>query len=539
MDIENINQKTVRFKPYEIGENYLFPPTTDDYIPKTHIARLISIIIDRMNITFILEKYKGGGTSSYNPRMMLKVWMLGFVYKIYTSRQLESALNEHLAFIWISAGQTPDFRTLNNFRKSLNGEIKKIFKQIVILGMNMGIIEGKDVFVDHTKFEANANRHKISWKKQVDKQHDKINNEIDEIFDYIEKLNDEEDKKCGDNSIKDKETKNYNTEEIDEMIKKLDDMTKDKDFSKDKKKENREKLRRIKELKKNKKKYDLKKDILQKRNSFSNTDTDATAMMQKDKVSIKPAYNEGIAVENGFVLNYEQSQSSSDNLSFKDVVNGSLENINKNIENINADAAYGNEENSEYLEEKKINNYLKFNTFRNEKSKKWSREKVRKEDFRYTKEGDFYTCPNGIKLLYEEDKVTVTAAGYRSKVKIYKAETGKCCNCPYKKYCTDGERRSIQINEKYEEYKNTMRKNLESEKGKDLRKRRGFNVESIFGDRKYNKKYLRFLLKGKQKVNIESGLYYSAHNIRKIYSYISKNWLNRLFDIKFQQLNSY
>ena len=95
----NYTQKKVRFKPYDVGQNYLFPPTTDDYISKYHIARLIHIIIEKMDITFILSTYKGGGASSYDVRMMLKVWILGFIYKLYTSRSLEQATKENLAFL--------------------------------------------------------------------------------------------------------------------------------------------------------------------------------------------------------------------------------------------------------------------------------------------------------------------------------------------------------------------------------------------------------------------------------------------------------
>lgn len=228
---ENYNlklKKTVRFKKYDIGENYIFPPTTDEYIPKTHIARLISLIVDRMDITDIVETYKGGGASAYNPRMMLKVWLLGIVYKIYTSRPLETALHEHLAFIWISGSQTPDFRSLNNFRLRLKDEIKKIFKQIVTFGFELGIIEGKDVFVDHTKVEANANKHKIVWRKQVERQLEKIDNELEELFEHIEKLNEEENEKYGAAGINDIKVKSFDTEKIDEMINGLNNEIKKK-----------------------------------------------------------------------------------------------------------------------------------------------------------------------------------------------------------------------------------------------------------------------------------------------------------------------
>jgi len=534
----NDNTKTVTFKAYEIGENYLFPPTTDEYISRYHIARLISLIVDKMDITFIVKTYKGGGTSAYNPKMLLKVWLLGFAYRIYTSRKLEQALEENLPFIWISGSQTPDFRTLNNFRLRLENKIKKIFKQVVMLGIKSGIIEAKDIFVDHSKFEAEANRHKIVWKKQVKNQLAKIDEELDGLFEYIDKLNKEEDRRYGDNGIKENKTKPLDNEKIVVMINKLNKIVNDENkVSKEDKKESKKKLKRMFELYGRKKSYEVKECILGDRNSYSKTDIEATAMMQKDGVSIKPSYNEGIAVENGFVLDYVQSDKSADNVSFKELVDGVIDNIGRKPENIHADGAYGNEENGEYLEGKGINNYLKYNTYRKENSKKWYREKVRKEIFRYDKKNDCYVCPNGVKLVFHEEKEVITATGYKTGAKIYRAEEGKCSNCPYKEYCTTSDRRSIQMSEKYEKHKKVMKNNLDSKKGKELRRRRGFEVESIFGDRKRNRKYHRFVLIGKDKVNIESGLYYTVHNIRKLYNYMIKNWYKLIFEAKMVQIS--
>ena len=91
-------------------------------------------------------------------------------------------------------------------------------------------------------------------------------------------------------------------------------------------------------------------------------------MMMKDKLTIRPAYNEGICVENGFVLNYVISDSSADNASFIPLMDGVIDNSNTKPENVNADSAYGNEENHSYLDRKEIGNFLKYNTFHKEKS---------------------------------------------------------------------------------------------------------------------------------------------------------------------------
>lgn len=172
---EEIHQKKrkVVFKDYSQAQEFLLPKNLDDFIPEGHIARFVSQVIDKMDIQQIIETYKGGGTSSYNPRMMLKCWILGFIYRVYSCRLLAKNTRENLAFIWMSGNQQPDFRTLNNFRLRLKDEIKNIFKQIILYGIKLGIIKGEEIFVDHTKNDANSNKHKIVWKKQVEKQLEK------------------------------------------------------------------------------------------------------------------------------------------------------------------------------------------------------------------------------------------------------------------------------------------------------------------------------------------------------------------------------
>ena len=176
-----IVKKKIVFKSYSQNQDFLLPKSLHEFVEPGHIARLISVIIDEMNIDHIIETYKGGGTSAFNPKMLLKDWILGFVNKIYSCRMLAKELRENLTFIWISGNQKPDFRTLNNFRLRLRDDIKSVFKQIVQYGIQEGIIEGKDIFIDHTKISANANKHKVVWKKQVENQSRKIDEELDNL----------------------------------------------------------------------------------------------------------------------------------------------------------------------------------------------------------------------------------------------------------------------------------------------------------------------------------------------------------------------
>jgi len=507
--------KKVVFKSYCQEQQFLLPKNIDDFVVKGHIARLISKIIEKMDISHIIEMYKGGGTSSYNPRMLLKVWILGFVYRTYSCRLLAKATRENLPFIWIAGNQQPDFRTLNNFRVRLKDEIKKVFKEIVRYGIEQGIIKGEDVFIDHTKNEANSNKHKVVWKKQVENQLKRIDEEIDGLFKYVDELNEKEEKSFGNKDLPEQERGIFDDEKVKRVIDKINERVKNKEITREKAREDRTKVKRTKQLLEREKSYKEKKKILNGRNSYSRTDNDAVAMMMKDKVTVRPAYNEGIAVENGFVLDYVISDNAADNVSFIPLMEGVIENLGKSPKNANSDGAYGNEETMSYLEKKGINNFLKYNTYYREKRKKW-KEKNRLDGLIYDKEKDEFTCPSGIKLKFEKEYEEITKTGYKRKVKVYKSEEGHCDKCPFHR----SKNNTLSLSWESERLKKQAKTNLDSAKGIELRKRRGNEVESVFGDEKLNRNKRRYNLRGAKKVNIEAGLYYIAHNIRKMQALI-------------------
>lgn len=514
--------KKVVFKSYCQEQQFLLPKNIDDFVVKGHIARLISEVIENMDISHIIKTYKGGGTSSYNPKMLLKTWILGFVYRIYSCRLLAKATRENLPFIWIAGNQQPDFKTLNNFRLRLKDEIKKVFKEIVRYGIEQGIIKGEDVFVDHTKNEANSNKHKIIWKKQVENQLKKIDEEIDELFTYIDGLNEKEEKIFGNKDLPEQERKGFDDEKVKKVIDKINERVKNKEITKEKAREDREKVKRAKQLIEREDSYKEKHNILGGRNSYSRTDKGAVAMMMKDKVTIKPAYNEGIAVEKGFVLDYVISDNAADNVSFIPLMEGVIENLGKAPENANSDGAYGNEENHAFLEEKKIGNFLKFNSYHKEKSKAWREKMFRLEDFTYDEDKDEFTCRNSVTFSFLEAQERKTKTGYLQKFKLYKVPEDACVKCPFRDKCTKSNTRTLQVSWNAERLKKQARENLNSDKGKELRKRRGNEVESVFGEQKLNKLKRRYHLRGLLKVNIEAGLYYISHNLKKLHT-ISQN----------------
>ena len=116
------------FKELTSNQNVLFPVSLSEKIAPNHPVRVVNSVVDALDISCLLWAYKGGGTSSYHPRMMLKVLFYAYLNNIYSCRKIEKALQENIHFMWLSGNSTPDFRTINDFRgKRLKEHIKSLF----------------------------------------------------------------------------------------------------------------------------------------------------------------------------------------------------------------------------------------------------------------------------------------------------------------------------------------------------------------------------------------------------------------------------
>jgi transposase len=175
------------FKPTYQNQPSLFPFNFDGLIGTNHPVRLIDTIIEKLDITTIISTYKGGGTSSYHPRMLLKVVIFGYLNNLFSSRKIANALKENVYFMWLSGQSFPDHHTINNFRgKRLKGNIEEIFKQVVLVLVDSGIITLKEVFTDGTKMESVANRYTFVWKKSVEKNKQKLEKNIQAVLKEID-----------------------------------------------------------------------------------------------------------------------------------------------------------------------------------------------------------------------------------------------------------------------------------------------------------------------------------------------------------------
>ena len=108
----------VVFKDYNPNQMMLLPPNLLELIPAHHPVRVVDQVIEQINIQPILDKYPGGGTASYHPKRLLKILVYGYLSNIYSSRKLESAIQENIHFMWLSGMSRPDHNTINRFRST-------------------------------------------------------------------------------------------------------------------------------------------------------------------------------------------------------------------------------------------------------------------------------------------------------------------------------------------------------------------------------------------------------------------------------------
>lgn len=124
---------TVVFKRNLQGQTMLLPPDLGELIAKDHPVRIVNDILDRVDITELLRQYRPGGTSSYPPRMLLKVLVYSYINNLYSSRRIEEAVTQNIHYMWLAGMSRPDHNTINRFRgKRLQGCLRPIFTQVSV-----------------------------------------------------------------------------------------------------------------------------------------------------------------------------------------------------------------------------------------------------------------------------------------------------------------------------------------------------------------------------------------------------------------------
>ncbi len=532
------------FKPYSMAQPSLIPPSWDELIPANHIVRVVNRAIERIHLEPLLKKYKGGGTSSYHPAMLLKILVYAYTQRIYSSRQIAKAVRENVNFLWMSGGNQPDFRTINAFRgERMRGAIEEVFTLVLELLVEEGYVKLENYFVDGTKIEADANRHKVVWAKSRAKYEKRLGEKVGELLKEIDRVNEAENAEYGDKDLEEMGGSGggIDAEKLEKKVTELNQRLKEQP-------ENKKLVKAIKKMETDylprQKRYEEQERKLGGRSSYSKTDEAATFMRMKEDRGAKeplpkPAYNIQTGTEDQFVVGFSLHQRSGDTT----CLIPHLEGVKANLaaiagrkpgllprgedaracllpRHISADAGYGSEENYVYIEENKLGNYVKYNTFHRKQHKHRNPRLIRKalfrsENFPYDEHTDAFTCPAGKRLTYRYTGHEKSDNGYPIETRHY--EAADCQACPFKPECTQAKgNRHIRVSFRLRRFREQAKTNLLSEQGKYLRVQRNVEVETFFGQVKHNMRFRRFHLRGLEKVKTEWGLVCIAHNMRKL-----------------------
>jgi transposase len=254
----------------------------EDLIPANHVVRIVNDTVERMDDELFFQYYPGGGRSSFHPKMLTKVLVYAYTQRIYSSRQIAKALRENIHFMWLSARQTPDFRTINRFRSErMKDIVEQVFAAVLELLIDEGYVKFEHYFLDGTKIEANANRYTFVWKKSTDRLQSRLQTQIRELLTEIEQANQQEQREYGERDLEElgqDQNQPVTSEQLDTLVTSLEQQLSESP----KNKPLRKAIRKIrKDYLPRCEKYETQQATFQDRNSFSKTDPDATFMRMR------------------------------------------------------------------------------------------------------------------------------------------------------------------------------------------------------------------------------------------------------------------
>ncbi len=409
-----------------------FPPSLDELVAAGHPVRVVQEVLEKIDITALLQQYKPGGTSSYHPRMLLKALVYAYINNIYSSRKIEEVLQRDIYFMWLTGMSKPDHNTINRFRgQRLQKTLRPIFTQVVLLLCEEGLLSLKDLYTDGTKIEANANRYTFVWGKAIKTSKERIGQQLDELWKYAQSVAAAE--------LDDTDPSGFDKIDKQKVIATIDKIN---TALKDKKVNNKVR-QKLSYARKNwpvaLDKYEQQEKALgTHRNSYSKTDRDATFMRMKEdhmrNGQLKPGYNVQISTNNQFIASYSLHQNPTDTKTLIPHLREHIRNYGQNPNNVTADAGYGSEQNYQWLETKRITAYVKHNQFdRDQSHKKRDKKLYAADQFAYNPVTNRYSCPAGKGMKKIKERIKPNHSGYEQTLTRYQSKT--CAGCPLRGQC--------------------------------------------------------------------------------------------------------
>jgi transposase len=496
-----------KYKRYDYKQSLMIAVSLEEQLVPGTLEFAIHTLVDRrMDMSVFDDNYQNdeSGRSAYDPKILLKVVLLGYSRGLTSSRQIERACCENVLFMAMSCNQRPDHSTIAAFVSSMKEQIKPLFRDILLVCDQEGLLGGSFFAIDGCKMSSNASKEWSGKISDLQKRKEKIEHKLRSLVeDHIESDKQE-------HAVKEKMSASR-----ERQIKRLEQQA----------------AKVEKWLSENDKKIGASKKEL-----HSNVTDNDSAKMHTSHGTVQ-GYNGQAIVDSKHqvIVHGEAVGKGLDNDNLPPVVDGAkknLESIGKGSDYfegkiLTADSSYHSVTNLNKCNEEKLDAYIPDNKFRNRDKRFASRlgyrprsKKFTFADFHYDEDKDEYICPHG-KRLERFGK----AGRHKGKLlKRYVSTEADCRRCQLRAKCLrykDAKRRhlSYYADASGQNISQAMVKKIETQKGRKIYPQRIAIVEPVFANIRVHKRMDKFNLRGKIKVNIQWLLYCMVHNIEKIANY--------------------
>lgn len=189
-----------KFREWTPDQDYLFPPSTRDWLPENHLVYFLLDVSQQIDITPILADYDSekGGQPPYHPRMILVLLLYAYCVGVFSSRKIMARCETDVAFRAIVGEDIPDFRRIAEFRRRHLPHMQSLFLEVLALCREAGLLKVGRLALDGTKVKANASRHKAMSYDRMTAEEERLQKEIDELLASAQAADESEDQQHGD-----------------------------------------------------------------------------------------------------------------------------------------------------------------------------------------------------------------------------------------------------------------------------------------------------------------------------------------------------
>ena len=494
-----------KYKRYDYSQTVLLPVSLEaQLMPGTLEFAIHTLVETRMDMSRFAERFCNDetGRSAYDPKILLKIVLLAYARGMISSRKIERACRENVVFMALSCGQHPDHSTIAAFVATMKEEIQPLFRDVLLVCDEMGLLGGTEFALDGCKLPGNASKKWSGTFTVLKEKQGKLERRVQQLLEEQVSADRKEGEDYPEGS-----TRSRQVEQLQKQAERI--------------------ARFLQE--------NTAKPGTQQKEVKSNITDNESALMHTAHGSVQ-GYNAQALVDakQQVIVQGEAFGWGQDHYHVAPVIDGAKENMAAigHAEDyfaealLTADTAYHSIDSIKKCEAEKIDAYIPDKDFRKrdprfsvqKRSTAQRRKQFSREDFQYDETVDQYICPNGKRLMLQTSKARASGIIYRR----YCAPAQDCMACTLRQGCINkkgaGKRKTLMIPVATEgrNYSKEMAAKIDTERGRRIYPRRIAIVEPVFANIRIQKLLNRFTLRGKIKVNIQWLLYCIVHNIEKI-----------------------